>query len=147
VNIRLADAGDVAVLHRLLTELAAFEGGTVEAGEADLLRDGFGARPLFEALLAEVDGRAVGLLVFLPLYSSWRGRPALLLHDLYVSGEARGAGVGKALVVRLAEIARERGCCRVDVQVLDWNERARAFYESLGFGWNRGWLGYRLALS
>ena len=67
-----------------------------------------------------------------------------MIHDLFVREEARGLGAGKALVTRLADIARERGCCRVDVNVLDWNERARAFYGALGFAHNEGWLGYRL---
>lgn len=144
--IRQAQAGDGATLHALLTELAAFEQGSVDATAADLERDGFGPHPLFEALLAEMDGRAVGMLTFLPLYSSWRGRPALLIHDLFVRDAARGLGAGKALVGRLADIARARGCCRIDVQVLDWNDRARAFYAALGFGHNQGWLGYRLPL-
>lgn len=144
--VRQARAGDGATLHTLLTELAAFEQGSVDATAADLERDGFGPRPLFEALLAEQDGHAVGMLTYLTLYSSWRGRPALMIHDLFVRESARGAGAGKALVTRLSEIARDRGCCRVDVNVLDWNERARAFYAALGFGHNEGWLGYRLPL-
>ena len=146
VTIRAARAGDGATLHALLTELAAFEQGSVEATAADLERDGFGPNPLFAALLAERDGRAVGMLTYPSLYSSWRGRPALLIHDLFVRGEARGSGAGKALVSHLAGIARARGCCRIDVNVLDWNERARAFYASLGFAHTEGWLGYRLPL-
>lgn len=144
--VRPARAGDGVALHALLVELAAFEQGGVDATPADLERDGFGEKPLFEALLAERDGRAVGMLTFLPLYSSWRGRPALLIHDLYVREAARGSGAGKALVTRLGEIGRQRGCCRIDVNVLDWNQRARAFYAGLGFAHNDGWLGYRLPL-
>ncbi|MCR6633230.1 MAG: GNAT family N-acetyltransferase [Magnetospirillum sp.] len=145
--VRLAQAADVPAIHGLLTELAAFEQGSVDATPADLARDGFGPRPLFEVLLAERDGQPVGMLIFLSLYSSWRGRPALMIHDLFVREAARGLGAGKALVTHLSAIARERGCCRVDVNVLDWNARARGFYESLGFGHNEGWLGYRLPLS
>lgn len=145
--IRQARAGDGATIHALLTELAAFEQGSVDATAADLERDAFGPKPLFEALLAERDGRAVGMLTFLSLYSSWRGRPALMIHDLFVQEAARGTGAGKALVGRLAEIARECGCCRIDVNVLDWNDKARAFYASLGFAHNEGWLGYRLGLA
>lgn len=144
--VRQAKGGDGATLHALLTELAAFEQGSVDATAADLERDGFGETPLFEALLAEQDGRAIGMLTYLPLYSSWRGRPALLIHDLYVRADARGTGAGKALIARLGDIGRERGCCRIDVNVLDWNERARAFYAGLGFAHNEGWLGYRLPL-
>lgn len=146
LTIRRARAGDGATIHALLTELAAFEQGSVEASAADLERDAFGPKPLFEALLAERDGRAVGMLTYLSLYSSWRGRPALMIHDLFVQEAARGTGAGKALIGRLAEIARERGCCRIDVNVLDWNDKARAFYASLGFAHNEGWLGYRLGL-
>ncbi|MGE5475411.1 MAG: N-acetyltransferase family protein [Bacteroidales bacterium] len=147
LTIRPARAGDGATLHALLLELAAFEQGNVDATAADLERDAFGPKPLFEALLAEHDGRAVGMLTYLSLYSSWRGRPALLIHDLFVREQARGLGAGKALVASLRDIARQRGCCRVDVNVLDWNDRARAFYASLGFAHNEGWLGYRLNLS
>ena len=146
ITIRAARAGDGALLHTLLCELAAFEQGGVDATPADLERDAFGPNPLFAALLAETDGKAVGMLTYLTLYSSWRGRPALMIHDLFVREEARGSGAGKALVTRLSDIARERGCCRIDVNVLDWNERARAFYASLGFAHNEGWLGYRLQL-
>lgn len=144
LTIRPARAGDGATIHGLLTELAAFEQGSVDATAADLERDAFGPRPLFEALLAERDGRAVGMLTYLTLYSSWRGRPALMIHDLFVQEAARGTGAGKALIARLSDIARQRDCCRVDVNVLDWNEKARAFYASLGFAHNEGWLGYRL---
>lgn len=145
--IRPARRDDAAILHELLCELAGFEGGTVTASVDDLARDGFGPHPLFEALLAEDDDRAVGMAVFLTTYSSWAGRPALLIHDLFVREAARGAGAGRKLVDHVTEIARQRGCCRVDVQVLEWNQRARDFYASLGFGWNQGWLGYRLGLS
>lgn len=144
MKLRLAQAADVPVIHEMLTELAAFEGGTVAATQADLARDGFRERPLFEALLAEADGQVLGLLVFIPLYSSWQGRPGVMIHDLYVRADARGQGTGKALVTELARLAVERGCCRIEVNVLDWNAKARAFYESLGLKHNAGWLGYRV---
>ncbi|MBC7951751.1 MAG: GNAT family N-acetyltransferase [Rhodospirillaceae bacterium] len=115
----------------------------MSATQADLVRDGFGARPLFEALLAETDGQVLGLLVFIPLYSSWQGRPGVMIHDLYVREAARGQGTGKALVTELMRLAAERGCCRIEVNVLEWNGRARAFYEGLGLRQNEGWLGYR----
>lgn len=142
--VRAAQAEDVPVIHQMLTELAAFEGGAVSASEADLIRDGFGSRPLFEALLAEADGQVLGLLVFIPLYSSWQGRPGVMIHDLYVREAARGQGVGKALATEVMRLALERGCCRVEVNVLEWNARARAFYEGLGLRHNAGWLGYRV---
>jgi len=146
LTIRPARAGDGVLIHALLTELAAFEQGSVAATAADLERDAFGQQPRFAALLAELDGKPVGMLTYLSLYSSWSGRPALMIHDLFVQEAARGLGAGKALVSALAAIAREQGCCRIDVNVLDWNEKARAFYTALGFGHNEGWLGYRLGL-
>jgi Sortase and related acyltransferases len=142
--IRLARPADVATVHTLLSELAAFEGGAVQASMDDLARDGFGPRPLFEVLLAERAGEALGMLVFFPIYSSWRGRAGVMIHDLFVREAARGRGVGKALVAELVRLNAERGGARLDVNVLDWNARARAFYESLGFRHNQGWLGYRL---
>lgn len=145
-TIRLATEGDVGALHTLLTELAAFEGGDVTATPADLARDGWGPRPLFEALLAEQDGEAVGLLVFFPIYSSWRGRAGVMIHDLFVRDAARGAGMGRALVGTLLALAEERGWGRLEVNVLEWNQPARRFYESHGLRHNEGWLGYRLEL-
>lgn len=143
-TIRLAQAADVPTIHALLTELAAFEGGAVSATAEDLLRDGFGARPLFEVLLAESGGRAKGMLVFFPIYSSWRGRPGVMIHDLFVREEARGRGLGQALVRKLAGVTTARGGTRMDVNVLDWNAKARRFYEGLGLAHNEGWLGYRV---
>lgn len=144
MKIRLTQAADVAIVHVLLTELAAFEGGAVQATMDDLARDGFGPHPLFEALLAEDGGHAMGLLVFFPIYSSWRGRPGVMIHDLFVRERARGQGLGKALVRELAHLTVARGGTRMDVNVLDWNAKARTFYEALGLRENRGWLGYRL---
>lgn len=146
LTIRPARAGDGVLIHALLSELAAFEQGSVAATAADLERDAFGPQPRFAALLAELDGKTVGMLTYLSLYSSWSGRPALMIHDLFVQEAARGLGAGKALVSALAAIARDQGCCRIDVNVLDWNENARVFYAALGFGHNEGWLGYRLGL-
>jgi GNAT superfamily N-acetyltransferase len=141
VIVRPATPADAATLHILLCELAAFEGGTVTATIADL--EQACGRGSFEALLAEADGAVQGLLTFFPTYSSWRGRPALMIHDLYVRGAARGKGAGKALVAELKRLAAQRGCCRVEVNVLDWNAPARAFYERMGLTQNDGWLGYR----
>ncbi len=144
-TIRLATRADIDAIHALLVELAAFEGGAVSATPADLEQDGFGARPLFEVLLAEDgEGPPMGMLVFLPIYSSWRGRAGVMIHDLFVRASGRGRGVGRALVTALARLAVDRGCERMDVNVLDWNHRARAFYAGLGLAHNEGWLGYRV---
>ncbi|MBI5165373.1 MAG: GNAT family N-acetyltransferase [Magnetospirillum sp.] len=144
-RLRLATAADVADDQALIRELAAFEGGSVRSTPDDLLRDGFGPQPRFEVLLAEEAGAVVGMLVFFPVYSTWEGRPGVMIHDLFVRSPARGRGIAKALVRHLAALAVERGCTRMDVNVLDWNEPARRFYQACGLVLDSGWLRHRAA--
>ena len=145
VSIRAAEAGDADTILRLIQDLAAFEDltGQVRARAADLLRDGFAARPLFECLLVESGGAAVGFALYYFTYSTFEGRPGLYVEDLYLAEDARGGGLGRRLLARLAAIALERGCSRVDLAVLDWNP-ARGFYDKLGFRRVEAWLPYRL---
>ena len=95
----------------------------------------------FEAILAFVDGEPAGLALFHSRFSTWLGRPGMYLEDLYVTEEARGLGVGRRLMARLAAIAVERGWGRIDFQVLDWNP-ARDFYHRLGMEHLGEWLRY-----
>ena len=143
--IRAAARDDAATIVRLVRELAEFEGlgHEVRAREADILRDGFGAQPRFECLLAEVDGEAVGFALYFHNYSTFEGRAGLYLEDIYVSERARGLGLGRALMARLARLAIERGCARFELSVLHWNP-AREFYRRLGFEHNADWLPYRM---
>lgn len=106
-------------------------------------RDGFGPDRVFEALIAEQQGRAVGFALFFPNYSTWEGSAGLYIEDLYVTEEARGTGAGRALLAACARIAHERGWPRLDLSVLDWNP-ARGFYESLGMTHQQEWLPYRM---
>ncbi len=92
----------------------------------------FGARPYAECLIAEVEGQPVGFALFFHSFSTFVGLPGIYLEDLFVLPEARGRGVGKALLGRIAALAVERGCGRLEWAVLDWNEPAIAFYRSLG---------------
>jgi GNAT superfamily N-acetyltransferase len=144
--IRAAVAADVGTLLRLVRELADYEreADKVRATEADLLRDGFGPSPRFEAIIAESDGAAVGFALFYPNYSTWDGRPGLFVEDLYVTASARGCGVGRMLLAQLARIALERGWNRLNLNVLDWNP-ARGFYHRIGLAHQTAWLPYRLA--
>jgi GNAT superfamily N-acetyltransferase len=146
IAIRTAGPEDAATVVRLIRALAAFEGllEHVRITEADVLRDGFGARPCFECLLAEADGEALGLAIHRPSYSTFEGRPALYVEDLFVLESARQLGVGRMLMARLAAIARERGCTRMSLSVLHWNP-ARAFYRRLGFTQVDEWLPYQLS--
>lgn len=146
VTIRRAASSDAATIVRLIRALAAFEGlgDQVRITEDDVLRDGFGQRPCFECLLAEVDGAPVGFALFLENYSTFEGRPGIFVEDLYVAEAARGLGIGRQLLARLARIAVERDCPRLDLSVLHWNP-ARGFYDRLGFRHMADWLSYRLA--
>jgi GNAT superfamily N-acetyltransferase len=144
--VRAATPADATAIVQLVRELAAYENepaSSVRITEADVRRDGFGERPRFEALLAGRDGRTDGLALFFHNYSTWEGRPGIYLEDLFVRESARGQGLGLALMRRLGEIARERGCRRLDLWVLGWNP-TREFYHRLGFRHMDAWLPYRL---
>jgi GNAT superfamily N-acetyltransferase len=143
ITLRFATAEDCPLLLRLIRELAVFERApdAVVATAADLRRYGFGPQPQFEALLAFIDGEPAGVALFHARFSTWVGRPCLYLEDLYVCDNARGRGVGRRLIARLARVAIDRGWGRIDFQVLDWNP-ARRFYERLGLGQVGDWLRY-----
>jgi GNAT superfamily N-acetyltransferase len=143
--IRPAEPRDAREILAMITELAVFEKepDAVLATEADLLRDGWGPHPKFEALMAERDGQVLGFALFFSSYSTWEGREGIYLEDLYVRDAARGLGVGRALVVRIAQLVAERGGKRLDLSVLTWNP-ARDVYVRLGFDHKSDWTGYRL---
>jgi GNAT superfamily N-acetyltransferase len=143
ITVRFAGPADAGLVLRFIRELAAYEKAPVAvvASEEDLRRHGFGPERAFEALLAFVDGEPVGFAVFHARFSTWLGRPCMYLEDLYVAEAARGLGVGRRLLARLAAITDERDWGRIDFQVLDWNP-ARAFYERLGMSHLREWQRY-----
>ena len=132
--LRPAEPRDCAELDRLIRELAVYEKleeqkvGTPEALRAAL----FGERPACEAIIAERHGHAVGFALFFTTFSTFLARPGIYLEDVFVEPEHRGAGIGKAILRRLAALAVERGCGRFEWRVLDWNEPSIRFYESLG---------------
>lgn len=134
ISIRPATINDVPLLKAMIYELAEYERERhqVEITEDDLRRDGFGAAPKFRALIAEWDGQAAGYAIFFEAFSTWIGRTGMFLEDLFVRPEFRGEGIGKALLARLAEIARQEKCFGMKWEVLDWNEPAIEFYRSIG---------------
>jgi GNAT superfamily N-acetyltransferase len=134
LNIRSANREDVPVLLSLIRELAAYEKKRDKAvvTEDDLLRDGFGLQPKFRTLIAEWEGEATGYASFFYFYSTFQGRPALFLEDLFVLDKFRGKGIGKALLVAVAKLAIEEKCFGLRWEVLDWNRPAIKFYEKLG---------------
>ena len=133
-EIRPAQVEDVAVILQLIRDLATYERAPndVTATEEQLVEVLFGSRPSAEVLLAFEQDTAVGFAVFFLNFSTWLGRPGLYLEDLFVKPEVRGKGYGRALLVHLAKIARERGCGRMEWAVLDWNDPAIQFYRKLG---------------
>ncbi len=140
IAIRFATAQDAGLLLQMIRELAAYEklAEQVVASEQDLLHYGFGPERRFEALIAALNGEPVGFALFLPDFSTFSGRPGLFLEDLYIREGARGRGVGRRLVARLAAIAVARGCAALHFNVLTWNP-ARGFYRRLGFEPREEW--------
>ena len=132
LSLRYAQAGDISLLKTMMHEFAAFERLPVVVTEADLLRDGFGERPKFRALIAEWDAQPAGYALFFDYYSTFHGRAGVFLEDVYVRAHFRGNGIGKALFARVAAIARQEDCFGLRWQVLDWNSSAIEFYRKLG---------------
>jgi GNAT superfamily N-acetyltransferase len=146
VRIRFATALDAETILRLVRDLAEYERepDAVELTVPVLRAQLESEAPPFQCLLAERDGVALGFALFFSSYSTWRGRPGIYLEDLFVTPAARGLGIGKALLRRLAVLAVERGCARVEWSVLDWNTPAIEFYRSLGATPMDTWTVYRL---
>jgi GNAT superfamily N-acetyltransferase len=146
LTLRRAGEADVPTLLALIRGIAEYErlSHEVEATEALLREHGFGARPVYEAILAERGGRAVGFALYFFSFSTFKARPTLYLEDLFVLPEARRGGIGRALLCRLAQVAVERGCGRMEWSVLDWNTPARDFYVKLGARAMDEWTVFRL---
>lgn len=146
VVLRDARRGDVADLLRLIRDLARYEKAEdqVKADAQQLAATLFGEGATAHAVVAEQDGLIVGLAIYFFNYSTWQGRNGLYLEDLFVEPEQRGAGIGKALLARLAALAVERDCGRFEWSVLDWNTPAIDFYEGLGARPQSEWVRYRL---
>jgi GNAT superfamily N-acetyltransferase len=146
-TIRPATAADVPQILAFIRALAVYErapAGAVTATEEGLLRDGFGAQPFYECLLAEHEGAPAGFALFFFNYSTWRGQPGVYLEDLFVYPELRARGIGKALLQRVAAAAVARGCRRLQWEVLDWNTPAIDFYRLMGAEFLDEWRNVRL---
>ena len=134
ISISAAAPDDVPVILAFIRGLAEYEklAHACVATEDTLRRTLFGERPAAEVLIARSDDTPVGFALFFQSYSTFLAKPGIYLEDLFVLPEYRGRGAGKALLVRIAEVARERDCGRLEWSVLDWNAPAIEFYRRLG---------------
>ena len=146
INIREAVAEDAGLILEFVIELARYEKAEqeVKATKEDIRNSIFGPQSTTHALICSIDERAIGFAVYFYNYSTWLGKNGLYLEDLYVSPEYRQLGAGKALLKHLAGIAIDRDCGRLEWSVLDWNEPAIKFYQSIGARSQDEWVGYRL---
>jgi GNAT superfamily N-acetyltransferase len=147
LRIRTGERSNVPLIADLIRGLARYERleDEVTMTEEKLDRALFGERPYAETLIAEDHaGKAVGFALFFHNFSTFLAQPGIYLEDLFVLPEQRGAGIGRALLERLAQIAVERGCGRLEWAVLDWNVDAIRFYQRLGAKPNADWTVYRL---
>jgi GNAT superfamily N-acetyltransferase len=146
ISIRPATADDSALVFALICELAEYEKLSHEVvATEDIIRASlFGDRSVAEIVIASLDGAPVGFALFFPNYSTFLGRPGLYLEDLFVRPQARGLGIGRALLEHLAQLAVQRGWGRLEWRVLDWNAPSIAFYKKLGAEPLDDWTVFRL---
>jgi GNAT superfamily N-acetyltransferase len=146
LTLRPAERADVPLVLAFIRELAEYERLASEVVATEPLLDAalFGERRVAEALIAELDGAPAGFALFFPNFSTFLARPGIYLEDLYVRPPARGRGVGRALLAHLARLAVERGGGRLEWAVLNWNDPAIGFYETLGARRMAEWSVFRL---
>ncbi len=146
-QIRFATTSDVPRILNFIRQLAEYErmADRVVADENVLRESLFGPHPAAEVLLCEVDGRPVGFALFFHNYSTFLGRAGIYLEDLFVEPDFRGRGFGRALMQRVAQLAVQRNCCRLEWAVLDWNRPAIDFYKALSAEAMSDWTVFRLS--
>lgn len=147
LSLRAAERGDVPLILRFIRELAEFErlSDQVAADEAALQSALFGPRRFAEAVIARYRDVDSGFALFFHTFSTFAGRPGLYLEDLYVTPEARGRGIGRALLAHLAGVAVARDCARLELSVLHWNEPAIRLYHRLGAEPMKDWMVHRIS--
>lgn len=147
LTLRTATRDDVALIMLFIKALAEYENATsgeVKTIEENLLKYGFGTEPRFHCLIAEWNGVPAGFALYFYNFSTWEGKHGMYLEDLFVLQEFRKHGIGRALLQRLANTAMEQDCTRLVWQVLDWNQPAIDFYESIGAHKMGEWFTYRM---
>lgn len=146
LSIRAATPADISLIGQFIRDLAEYEklAHAVRFDEAVMAQKLFGPRPYAEVLIGEIDGVAQGFALFFHNFSTFEGRPGIYLEDLFVRPDARGSGLGKALLGTLSGLAVERDCARLEWSVLDWNTPAIDFYKALGATPMDEWTVYRV---
>jgi GNAT superfamily N-acetyltransferase len=146
IRIRAATQADAAAVYSFIRDLAEYERllDDVDATPAHIDEALFGPNPRVFCDIAEWDGAPAGFALWFYNFSTFRGRHGIYLEDLFVRPAYRGAGIGKALILNLAQRAVRENCARVEWSVLDWNEPSIKFYESLGAIAMEEWTIYRL---
>lgn len=146
IIIREARLEDTGLILRFITELAIYEKepDAVKATEESIRESIFGEKATAHAIVCQIDDKPIGFAVYFYNYSTWLGRKGLYLEDLYIMPEHRNCGAGKEILKFLAKHAMENDCGRFEWSVLDWNEPAIKFYESIGARPQSEWIVYRL---
>jgi GNAT superfamily N-acetyltransferase len=146
LSIRSATPADISLIGQFIRDLAEYEklAHEVRFDEAVMAQKLFGPRTFAEVLIGEIDGTPQGFALFFHNFSTFEGRPGIYLEDLFVRPDARGSGLGKALLGKLAALAVERDCARLEWSVLDWNTPAIDFYKALGARPMDEWTVYRV---
>ena len=146
LTTRSAAPSDFDLIAGFIRKLADYEHllDEVRFDESLLRAHLFGDRPSAEVLIGEIDGSPAGFALFFPTFSTFEGRPGIYLEDLFVEPAARGSGLGRQLLQRLAQLTVERGGARLEWSVLAWNQLARNFYSGLGARPDEGWERWRI---
>ena len=146
IKIRKVEPGDIPVILKLIKDLAQYEklSDQVTATEELLRKNLFGKNRFIEVWLAEYQNKAAGYLIFYYNFSSFLTKAGLFIEDIFVLPEFRGKGIGKKLLLKVIEIAKERDCGRVEWNVLDWNEPAISFYKKIGAKTLDEWTTFRI---
>ena len=146
IEVREAGPEDFGLIADFIRKLAEYEKllHEVRFDDETLRHHLFGARPAAEVLIGEIDGVPSGFALHFQTFSTFEGKPGIYLEDLFVEPHARGSGLGRALLAKLASLVVERGGARLEWSVLDWNELGKGFYRSIGAASVDGWERWRV---
>ncbi|MCP3730055.1 GNAT family N-acetyltransferase [Sphingomonas sp. MG17] len=146
ITTRPAGPDDFTLVADFIRKLADYEklAHEVRFDDETLRAHLFGPRPAAEVLIGEIDGTPAGFALYFPTFSTFEGKPGIWLEDLFVEPAARGSGLGRALLARLAALVIERGGARLEWNVLDWNELGKGFYRGIGAAHVDGWERWRM---